>query len=137
MRRLVVSRTTCAPGQVGAATTQCVLAVLAELPTGWKPPVWGLFPVDIDSARIDVAAGVETAAEGSDVRILPGGLAAVATHVGPYEDLALAYQGLFAWIYERGHRPSGPVREGYLADPSTSEPAQLVTRLVVPLEDSL
>lgn len=134
-RRLVVARTTCAPAEIGAATGQCIQSVMSVVQSNWKPPVWGIFPLDIDTDRLAIAAGVETDAPG-DVELLPAGLVAMTTHVGPYEDLTLAYQGLFAWIYERGHRPAGPAREGYLAGPDTSAPEQLVTRLIIPLEQS-
>jgi DNA-binding transcriptional MerR regulator len=134
-RRLVVARTTCTPAEIGPATGQCIGTVLASVPPGWKSPVWGIFPLDVDADRLAIAAGVETDAPG-DAELLPAGLVAMTTHVGPYEDLTLAYQGLFAWIYERGHRPSGPAREGYLAGPEESMPEQLVTRLIIPLEQS-
>jgi DNA-binding transcriptional MerR regulator len=131
-RRLVVHRTTCALDQIGPAVGRCLQAVLAVVPPG---PTWGLFPLDLDAPQIAIAAGVETDAPG-EVERLPAGLAAMTTHVGSYEDLALAYQGLFAWIYERGHRPAGPAREAYLAGPDSSAPEQLVTRLIIPLEES-
>ncbi|ONI87484.1 hypothetical protein ALI144C_08805 [Actinosynnema sp. ALI-1.44] len=130
-RRLVVARTTCAPDEIGPAIGQCVQSVAPV-----SGPLWGLFPLDLDATRIAVAAGVETDAPGTDVETLPAGLVAMTTHVGPYEDLTLAYQGLFAWIYERGHRPTGLGREAYLAGPATSAPEQLVTRIVIPLEQS-
>jgi DNA-binding transcriptional MerR regulator len=134
-RRIVVARTTCTPAEIGSATGQCIGRVLSSVPPGWTPPIWGIFPLDVDSDRLAIAAGVQTDAPG-DVELLPAGLVAMTTHVGPYEDLTLAYQGLFAWIYERGHRPSGPAREAYLAGPDTSTPEQLVTRLIIPLEQS-
>nr|WP_225953421.1 MerR family transcriptional regulator [Kibdelosporangium phytohabitans] len=130
-RRLVVARTTCAPEEIGTAIGHCIQSV-AHVPG----PLWGLFPLDLDATRLTVAAGAETDAPGTDVETLPAGLVAMTTHVGPYEDLTLAYQGLFAWIYERGHRPSGLGRESYLAGPATSAPEQLVTRIVIPLEQS-
>ncbi|MCE7012108.1 GyrI-like domain-containing protein [Kibdelosporangium philippinense] len=74
---------------------------------------------------------METEEPGGDVERLPAGLVAMTTHVGPYEDVTLAYQGLFAWIYERGHRPSGLAREAYLAGPENP-----VTRIIIPLEHS-
>lgn len=53
-------------------------------------------------------------------------------HVGPYEELSLAYATGFSWLYEHGHEPTGPVVETYLSDPSTVVPEQLVTRVAVP-----
>jgi hypothetical protein len=133
-RRLLVHRTTCPPDEIGPTAGRCIQTVLATAPSGWIPPIWGLYPLDLDSPRVVIAAGVETDAPG-EIELLPAGPVAMTTHVGPYEDLTLAYQGLFAWIYERGHRPAGAAREGYLAGPDTSAPEQLVTRLVIPLEE--
>jgi effector-binding domain-containing protein len=98
--------------------------------------VLGLFPVDLEPP-VAVAAGIEAQgdAPGLDAEDLPGAAVAVTTHLGPYQELPLAYHALFAWIYEQGHQPRGPVREAYLTDPATTSPAQLVTRLLVPIDD--
>ncbi|RSM91917.1 MerR family transcriptional regulator [Kibdelosporangium aridum] len=125
-RRLVVHRTVCAPEEIGLAVGKCMAAI------GSTPGLrWGLFPLDLDATQISITVGVETDEPGGDVERLPAGLVAMTTHVGPYEDVTLAYQGLFAWIYERGHRPSGLAREAYLAGPEHP-----VTRIVIPLEQS-
>lgn len=130
-RRLLVVQTVCAVDEIGTAVAGCMTQLSSVLPgLPWTPPMWGLFPVDVDG-RLRIAVGVESAADpvgGMTVEHLSGGLAAVATHVGPYEHLTLTYQAIFAWIHERGLRPHGPVREAYLADPTTSDPAQLATR---------
>jgi effector-binding domain-containing protein len=99
--------------------------------------VLGLFPLDLE-APVVVAAGIQAQGDAArlDAEHLPGGAVAVTTHVGPYEELLpLADHALFAWVYERGHRPRGPVREAYLTDPATTEAAQLVTRLLVPIDE--
>lgn len=49
---------------------------------------------------------------------LPGGRAAVTTHVGPYEGLAQVYPALEAWIGQQGHTPNGAPWEVYVTDPS-------------------
>jgi DNA-binding transcriptional MerR regulator len=132
-RRLVVRRATCSLEQIGTAVGGCIGSLMAEVPPGWTPPIWGMYPLDMED-QMAIAVGVESAAPGEH-EWLPAGPVAMTTHVGPYEDITLAYQGLFAWIYERGLRPAGPAREGYLAGPDTSAPEQLVTRLVIPLEE--
>ncbi|MGW0431250.1 MerR family transcriptional regulator [Micromonospora sp. NPDC003197] len=136
-RRLLVAPTVCAPDEIGVAISGCFAQLSSVLPgLPWTPPMWGLFPVDIDG-QLRIAVGVETAADpvgGTTVEHLPGGPAVVATHVGAYEHLPLTYQAMFAWIHERGLRPHGPVREAYLTDPTTSDPTQLATRIVIPIE---
>lgn len=142
-RRLLVRRTTCPPEEIGAAVTRCVGGlIVAVAGIGWTPPLRGLFPVDL-GPQVRVAVGVESdepapvdgPVPGTEVEQLPAGPAAVAVHVGPYEHLALSYQAVFAWIHERGLRPCGVAVEAYLTDPGTTDPAQSVTRIVVPVED--
>jgi DNA-binding transcriptional MerR regulator len=126
VHRLRVTRTICGPDDIGAAVGRCV----AELPD-LVPPLVGIFPVDV-APEMEIAVGYAVP-EGP--LVLPAGVAAVVTHTGPYEHLPLTYHALFAWIHERGLRPRGTVRETYLTDPTTTEPAGLVTRVAVPLED--
>ncbi|GAB3161260.1 MerR family transcriptional regulator [Micromonospora sonneratiae] len=137
-RRLLVAQAVCAPDGIGVAIAGCMTQLSGVLPgLSWTPPMWGLFPVDVDR-QMHIAVGVESAADpvgGTTVEYLPGGPAVVATHVGPYEHLALTYQAMFAWIHERGLHPNGPVREAYLTDPTTSDPTQLATRIVIPIEE--
>lgn len=128
-RKLAVVRTVCAPEDIGVNIGDCVQQLLATHP-GW--PVIGLFPVDL-TPQLTIAVGVETSAAATEH--LPSTVAAVATHVGPYEELPLTYHALFAWIHERGHEPHGLVREVYLTDPTTTEPAQLVTRVIIPITE--
>lgn len=63
--------------------------------------------------------------------ILPGGRAALATHVGPYDDLADAWQRLDAWIREQGLEASSAPWESYLTGPD--DPGQPVTQIVFPI----
>lgn len=73
--------------------------------------------------RFEVEAGFPTdravAADG-DVHPsdLPGGPAAHATHVGPYDAMEAAYQALYRWIGANGGTPSGAPWEVYLTDPN-------------------
>lgn len=64
---------------------------------------------------------------------VPGGEFAAVTHVGPYEQLGLAYHALYAWAQEHGHEPRGLVREIYVNDPANVPPAALQTELLLPL----
>jgi AraC family transcriptional regulator len=49
---------------------------------------------------------------------LPGGLAAVTIHSGPYDQLQAAYAALEEWIMAHGFRPAGAPWEAYLNDPT-------------------
>jgi DNA-binding transcriptional MerR regulator len=137
-RRLLVARAACDPADVAAATSGCIRRLLVAARAAgvaWTPPLIGLFPLDLDEP-FTVTAGIETTDDAPELEVehLPGGPVAVATHVGPYADLPLAYHALLAWAYEHGHAPSGSIREVYLNDPNTTEESQLVTRLVVPVD---
>ncbi|MCC5575784.1 GyrI-like domain-containing protein [Microtetraspora sp. AC03309] len=159
-RRVAVLRDVAAtPEEIGRVTSACVARLLAALGQGAGPeraaepgtgggPVWliGLFPVDFGDT-VPVTVGVvlpgtvvpgehgHGAPPGTSLDILPGGAFARATHVGPYDQIALTAHALLAWCAERGHFPAGPLREVYVSDPSTTPSEQLVTHLMIPLED--
>lgn len=65
---------------------------------------------------------------------LPGGPAAMLTHLGPYEGLGQSYDRLHAWIHDQG-REDGPAPwESYVDDPgAVSDVAQLRTELYWPI----
>jgi effector-binding domain-containing protein len=64
---------------------------------------------------------------------IPGGKAAACLHVGPYDQLAAAYQALHEWTEANGHARTGVAYEFYLNDPQATPPAELQTQLVFPL----
>jgi effector-binding domain-containing protein len=71
---------------------------------------------------IEICAPVTRATEppaGWRVRVLPAGLFASLTHVGPYDTVAAAYDELSAWIPAHDLAVAGPPREVYLSDPAT------------------
>jgi effector-binding domain-containing protein len=59
----------------------------------------------------------------------------VTTHVGPYDQLSLTAHALLAWIGEHGHTVGGGLREVYLSDPQRAAPEQLVTQVMIKLEE--
>jgi effector-binding domain-containing protein len=59
----------------------------------------------------------------------------VATHLGPYDQLSLTTHALLAWTGEHGHTVGGGLREVYLSDPQHTAPEQLVTQLMVKIEE--
>lgn len=86
-----------------------------------------VFPLDLTDS-MDVTVGV-AAVDGATV--LSGGPWASTVHVGPYEQLPLAYAALLEHVRDRGHEARGPVTETYLSDPRSAAPQELVTRLAV------
>jgi AraC family transcriptional regulator len=70
------------------------------------------------------------------VQIIPGGEYAVTTHLGPYEKLNETYARLMGQWLPRSGRELGDAAcfEVYLNDPNSTEPADLVTDVYVPLK---
>lgn len=64
---------------------------------------------------------------------LPGGSMVKMVHKGPYESSGPAYEKLFAWIEGNGKKLCGPIREGYLNDPRTVEPQEILTVIYAPI----
>ncbi|MFI1333556.1 MerR family transcriptional regulator [Streptomyces sp. NPDC020845] len=100
----------------------------------------GLFPVDLgEYIPITITAALpegRPAPPGTTADLLPGGTFACATHTGPYDQISLTGHALVAWCVERGHAPTGPIRELYLNDPAVTAPDQLITQLLIPLEET-
>lgn len=76
------------------------------------------------TADIPTAAGVIRASA------FPAGPAAVISHVGGFDGLGAAWQGLVA---QAGGTPTGVWIEAYISDPSTTAPDQVRTDLVLPI----
>jgi DNA-binding transcriptional MerR regulator len=91
-----------------------------------------LFPLDLEET-FALTAGIVGAdvAAGAEAHELPAGDWASTLHVGPYEELPVAYVALLEHLRERGHEPRPPVAETYVTDPRTVEPHELVTRVAV------
>ncbi|MFI2608193.1 MerR family DNA-binding transcriptional regulator [Kitasatospora sp. NPDC018619] len=136
-RRLAVVRAVAGPGELAERVGGCVGRLLAALDgTPWRPPLWGLFPLD-PTEGMRIAVGAETTAHtgpvpgGPDRQVLPGGPTLETVHHGPYTRLPLAYHALLAAAHERGLRPLAPVREAYLVGPGQAPAEEWTTRLVV------
>ncbi|MFD3761217.1 MerR family transcriptional regulator [Streptomyces sp. NPDC058622] len=142
-RRLAVVRAVCTPAEIGDKIVECVgrlLSVLGETGIAWEPPLWALYPLDLEE-RMDITVGAQTPQrEGTpdlEFEVLPGGLVAETMHIGPYTQLPLAYNALFAAIHESGLRPQAPVREAYLVGPAEASQEALMTRLIIPVQESM
>lgn len=68
---------------------------------------------------------------------LPGGDAAVAWHIGPYDAMQPTYTAILAWIEEQGGVPNGSPWEIYHSDAATEpDPANWRTEVVQPFIES-
>lgn len=91
---------------------------------------------------IDVEMGLPVAADAKidethDVhrRVLSGGPVAYTVHVGPYSSIGAAYDALYAWVDDHGHKRTGPPREIYVVGPSQgAKPAEYRTEIEVPID---
>ncbi|MGO2111815.1 MAG: GyrI-like domain-containing protein [Pseudoclavibacter sp.] len=67
---------------------------------------------------------------------LSGGLVATVSHVGSFDGLGLAWEGLTQWAAANGHRPVGHFWEVYVTEPSPDmDPATLRTDLFLPVAE--
>ncbi|MFB6987004.1 MerR family transcriptional regulator [Streptomyces sp. NPDC056178] len=142
-RRLAVVRAVCTPAEIGERVEECVgrlLPVLGKTRIAWKPPLWGLYPLDLEE-RMEIAVGAQTpqgqGTPGLEFEVLSGGLVAETVHIGSYAQLPLAYNALFSAVHERGLHPQAPVREAYLVGPAEAPQEELMTRLVIPVQEGM
>jgi DNA-binding transcriptional MerR regulator len=136
-RRVAIVREIAAgPQDIGRATSAAV-ARLGAVASGLLPvQLIGLFPIDLgDPVPVDVALVTDEPVSGAELDMLPGGVFACATHIGPYDQISLTAHALLSWCAEHGHPAQGPIREVYVSDPATTAPEQLVTHLMIPLEE--
>ncbi|WP_262496164.1 MerR family transcriptional regulator [Nonomuraea sp. SYSU D8015] len=138
-RVAVVRERASGPEDVGRATSAAVARLLG---CGVAAPVRliGLFPVVLgEGVEVTVALVLEEpgweVGGGAEVEVLPGGRFACATHVGPYDQVSLTAHAVLAWCAERRHPVRGPIREVYVSDPAVTPPDQLVTHLMICVEE--
>jgi len=138
-RTVLTLRATTAPEHDVEVTTALIARLIASAErqgVAWRE-VLSVLPGALDDLLVVEACltldGPFVPDDDATVAVLPGGPAAVARHTGPYEELGLAHFALQAWLQERGHEASGPVREIYVNDPASVTPAEIVTDVVVPI----
>ncbi|WP_336206871.1 MerR family transcriptional regulator [Nonomuraea sp. LPB2021202275-12-8] len=128
------------PEGVGRATSAAVARVLSVAAGLSEVRLVGLFPVDLgEVVEVEVALllepGVWEPGGGVRAEVLPGGVFASATHVGPYDQIVLTAHAVLAWCAERRLRVRGPIREVYVSDPGVTPADELVTEVMVCLEE--
>ena len=100
---------------------------------------WGPDNVDVEigipvvepPAGLAALADVEPGEPGGSS--LPGGLAGVAVHLGPYSGLPATYGVLHDWIHAQGHEEGSAPWESYVDDPDGRDPETLRTEVVWPV----
>ena len=97
-------------------------------------PEMGMSSIVIECGTT-VAEAPESAPDGEiQVLPIPAGPAAVAIHLGPYDELHTTYQVIEEWIVDNGYVAAGPPREVYLTDPGEHpDPATWQTEITLPV----
>ena len=102
------------------------------------PPFARYRSLDPEYARFEVEAGFpvdKSAPVHGEVEssTLPGGPAAVVTHIGPYDEMKPAYEATEAWITQHDGMPEGSAWEVYYSDPQQQpDPSTWRTEIVQP-----
>lgn len=112
------------------------LAAAGAAPAG--PPRLVYLDLADDSWTVEACVPVEGLAEapgGLDLHEVPAGRAAVTQHVGPYDELGLAYREVESWIQAQGLVSAGPPYDVYTNDPSQvgGDTTKLETQIVWPV----
>ena len=119
------------PGFFGEAFMRLFTAAGAAVA---GPPFAQYYSVDDSGVDVEVVVptrGPVEAPEGLAVVDLPGGEAAQALWVGPYDAMQPVYEAIEAWMAEHGRAPGGPPREVYLTSPDENLPPEQYRTLVV------
>lgn len=92
------------------------------------------FTIDAGIPLMDAPTTAPPNETGIVVGELPGGLAAVTTHRGPYDDLGAAHAALDRWIDASDFESAGARWELYLTDPGeVPDPADWLTKVCWPV----
>jgi DNA-binding transcriptional MerR regulator len=128
-RRLVGLTAPATTERIGPDTAALCARVAALLGDG---EITALYPLDLEETFV-LTAGIAgaRAAPGTEEHELPAGDWASTLHVGPYEELPVAYAALLEHLRAHGHEPVAPIAETYVTDPTEVPPAELVTRVAV------
>jgi effector-binding domain-containing protein len=125
------------PQAIGEAFGELMpyLARQGEGPVG--PPFTAYHNEDMQDMDIEIGIPVARPLAGEG-RVQPskieGGKAVVCLHVGPYDQLKVAYEAIMQWMTAGGHQYAMPCYEFYLNDPCDTPPERLQTQIVIPVK---
>lgn len=139
-----VAETTAAVSEIGDWLGQAFGAVAqacAESHCPMAGPPFARYRM-LGEGRFAIQAGFPTlgavaSAEGVHASTLPGGPAAVTTHLGRFDEMVPGYRALEKWLSDHGYAAAGDPWEVYLTDPDASpDPATWRTDIVQPYRDA-
>ncbi|TDE00264.1 MerR family transcriptional regulator [Jiangella asiatica] len=82
-------------------------------------------------------AGLSAAPGGFSLHRIDGGRAAVTRHIGPYEELGIAYREVESWLDAHGLTSAGAPYDVYLNDPAqVNDPSKLETEIIWPVRSA-
>lgn len=88
---------------------------------------------EFDPENNDTETGLVVKEEGEGIRVLEGGLHAMAVHRGPYYELPSVYAKMQKWVEENGYTIARAPFEAYLNDPCMVPPEEYVTEVYFPV----
>ncbi len=110
------------------------LQELGQQPAG--APFVAYYNMDMQNLDLEIGFPVAELLPARDEVLsheIPELKAATCLYLGPYPGMAAAYDALNAYVAQNGLSVSGPVYEHYLTDPQFTEPEELLTRIVFPV----
>ncbi len=108
---------------------------LGEQPSG--PPYVAYYNTDMLNLEIEIGFPVSKKfSDKGDIKSseIPGGKFANCLYIGPYNEIAAAYNALTEWIENNGYESTGVAYEIYLNDPRETPPHDLKTQIMFPLK---
>ena len=101
------------------------------------PPYAAYYNMDMQDLDIEIGFPVSESLSGKgniQTGEIAGGSYATCLRVGPYSEVAPAYNALTEWVEEEGLETTGVAYEFYLNDPAEIPPEKLQTQILYPLE---
>ena len=92
-----------------------------------------------DPEQMELSGGIEIGddvdpASPLELLVLPAGDAIRADHVGPYEELRVTHEAVFAFMAAQGRQPAGGPIERYITDPGAEpDSSKWLTEIYLPL----
>jgi DNA-binding transcriptional MerR regulator len=121
----------------GDSYTRIYEALRNEGITPAGPPRLVYHAMGEDSWTIETCvpvAGASGGPSGFTLRRMDGGRAATAMHVGPYDELGMAYREVEVWLERQGLKTAAPPFDVYINDPAeVQDPAKFETEIVWPV----